>query len=85
MALHHEIYHITDSEENARDFLFQRGILKTSIPCPSCSADMTLVACAASKSPDLLIWQSIPQFLRFLWRPTCFDILQRLGKVPCVT
>ena len=60
MALHHEIHHITDSEEHARDFLFQRGILKTSMPCPSCSVDMTLVACAASKSPDLLIWRCLP-------------------------
>ena len=26
------------------------------LPCPSCSANMTLVACSSSKSPDLLIW-----------------------------
>ena len=26
------------------------------LPCPSCSANMFLVACSSSKSPDLLIW-----------------------------
>ena len=27
------------------------------MPCSSCSAAMTLTACSASKSPDLLIWR----------------------------
>ena len=53
MALDHEIHHITDTDEHARDFLFQGGILKTSMSFPSCSTNMTLVACSASKSPDL--------------------------------
>ena len=26
------------------------------LPCPCCSANMFLVACSSSKSPDLLIW-----------------------------
>ena len=36
MALHHDIHRITDTDEHARDILFQRGILKTSMPCPGC-------------------------------------------------
>ena len=56
MALHHEIHRITDTDEHARDFLFQRGLLKTSLPCPSCSANMTFVAWYAFKSLDLFIW-----------------------------
>ena len=59
-SLHHEIHSITDKHEHARDFLFQRGILKSSMFCPGCSAPMTLVACTASKSPDLLIWRCSP-------------------------
>ena len=39
----------TDTDEHARDFLLQRGILKTSMPCPGCTANMSLVACSASR------------------------------------
>ena len=52
MALHHEIHRITDTDEHASDILFKRGILKTSMPCPGCSANMTWVACFAFKSPQ---------------------------------
>ena len=56
-SLHSDIHAITDTDEHARDFLFQRGILKSSMCCHSCSSNMTLVACSKSKSPDLLIWR----------------------------
>ena len=56
-SLHNEIHRITDSDENARDFLFQRGILKSSMSCPGCSSDMNLVPCSSKKSSDLLIWR----------------------------
>ena len=59
-SLHSEIHAITDTDEHARDFLFRRGILKSSMSCPSCSSNMTLVACSKSKSPDLLIWRCTP-------------------------
>ena len=42
----------TASQENARDFLFQRNLLKSSMSCPGCNAQMTLVPCSTSKSPD---------------------------------
>ena len=32
VAQHHEIHRITDTDEHTRDFLFQEGILKTSVP-----------------------------------------------------
>ena len=32
MALHHEIYRITDTDEHTSDFLFHKGIRKTSMP-----------------------------------------------------
>ena len=59
-SLHSEIHAITDTDEHARDFLFKRGILKSSMSCHSCSSNMTLVACSKSKSPDLLIWRCTP-------------------------
>ena len=59
-SLHQEIHGITDKHEHARDFLFQRGILKSSMSWPRCSAPMTLTACSTSKSPDLLIWRCSP-------------------------
>ena len=59
-SLHQEIHGITDKHEHARDFLFQRGILKSSMSCPGCSAPMTLTACSTSRSPDLLIWRCSP-------------------------
>ena len=58
-SLHQEIHRITDTEEHARDFLFQRG-MKTSMTCPSCTSDMNLVPCSSSKSSDLLIWRCSP-------------------------
>ena len=36
----HEIHAITDTEEHARDFLHQRGILMSSMLCPSFSTNM---------------------------------------------
>ena len=59
-SLHQEIHGITDKHEHARDFLFQRGILKSSMSWPRCSAPMTLTACSTSRSPDLLIWRCSP-------------------------
>ncbi|KAL5269372.1 hypothetical protein ACHWQZ_G003011 [Mnemiopsis leidyi] len=59
-SLHQEIHRITDTEEHAREFLFQRGILKATMPCPGCSSPMTLVACSSSKSSDLLVWRCPP-------------------------
>ena len=42
-------------------FCSGNGILKSSMYCPSCSSNMTLVAaCSKSKSPDLLIWRCTP-------------------------
>ena len=41
-SLHNEIHRITDSDENARDFLVRRGFLKSSMSCPGCSSDMNL-------------------------------------------
>ena len=59
-SLHHEIHAITDELGHARDFLFRRGILLSTMSCTSCSAAMTLTPCSASKSPDLLIWRCSP-------------------------
>ena len=59
-SLHNEIHLITDTEEHARDFLFQRGILKSSMSCPGCSSTMNLVSCSSKKSSDLLIWRCSP-------------------------
>ena len=52
-----EINGPTASLENARDFLFQENLLKSSMSCPGCNAAMTLVPCSSSKSPDVLIWR----------------------------
>ena len=59
-SLHHEIVSITDKHESARDFLFQQGILKSTMTCSGCSGPMTLIACSEKKSPDLLIWRCSP-------------------------
>ena len=59
-SLHNEIHRITDTEEHARVFLFQRGFLKSSISCPGCSSIMNLVSCSSKKSSDLLIWRCSP-------------------------
>ena len=56
-SLHHEIHAIADKHKHAKDFLSQRSFLKSLMSCTSCSAAMTLTACSASKSPDLLIWR----------------------------
>ena len=48
------------SLEEARDFLFQRGILQSSLTCPSCGNGMTLVPCSEKKSTDQLIWKCSP-------------------------
>ncbi|KAL5262934.1 hypothetical protein ACHWQZ_G008364 [Mnemiopsis leidyi] len=56
-SLHNAIQRITDSDENARDFFFQRGIQKSSMSCPGCCSDMNLVPCSSKKSSDLLIWR----------------------------
>ena len=42
------------------DFQFQRGLLKTSMPCPGSFANMYLVACSTFKFPDLFIWRCSP-------------------------
>ena len=59
-SLLNEIHRITNTEEHARDFLFQRGILKSSLSCPGCSSAMNLVPCSSKKSSDLLIWRCSP-------------------------
>ena len=55
-----EINGPTASLENARDFLFQKNLLKNSMSCPGCNAAMSLVPCSSSKSPDGLIWRCSP-------------------------
>ena len=55
-----EINGPTASLENARDFLFQKNLLKSSMSCPGCNAAMSLVPCSSSKSPDGLIWRCSP-------------------------
>ena len=55
-----EINGPTASLENARDFLFQKNLLKSSMSCPWCNAAMSLVPCSSSKSPDGLIWRCSP-------------------------
>ena len=56
-----EINGPTASLENARDFLFQKSLLKSSMSCPGCNAAMSLVPCSTSKSPDGLIWRCRPR------------------------
>ena len=46
--------------ENARDFLFQKNILKSSMSCPGCNESMFLTPCSSSKSPDGLTWRCSP-------------------------
>ena len=41
--LHQQIHAITDTEEHARDFLFQKSILRTTLTCSNCSGAMNLV------------------------------------------
>ena len=48
------------SLENARDFLFQKNILKNSLSCPGCNRSMLQTPCSTSKSPDGLIWRCSP-------------------------
>ena len=56
-----EINGPTASLENARDFLFQKNLLKNSMSCPGCNAAMSLVPCSSSsKSPNGLIWWCSP-------------------------
>ena len=59
-SLHQQIHAITGAEEHAREFLFQKRILKTTVTCPSCSINMTLTPCSSTKSTDLLIWRCSP-------------------------
>ena len=55
-----EINGPTASLENARDFLFQKILLKSSMSCPGCNESMFLTPCSSSKSPDGLIWCCSP-------------------------
>ena len=48
------------SHEEARDFLFQRGILPSSLTCSTCHSGMALVPCSEKKSTDQLIWKCSP-------------------------
>ncbi len=59
-GLHFEICQITSTLDSARAFLLQHGILHSTMPCSSCSQQMVLTPCAASKSPDLQIWKCRP-------------------------
>ena len=47
-----ELRQITSSEAAARQFLRQKLILHSSLPCPSCSAQMSLTSCAPSRYAD---------------------------------
>ena len=55
-----EIYSFTSTAETSIKFLQQRGILKSSMTCSSCSADMALVPCSSTKSKDSFIWYCYP-------------------------
>ena len=50
----------TVSLDNARDFMFQKNLLKNSMSCPGCNTAMSMVSCSSSKSPDGLIWHCSP-------------------------
>ena len=50
----------TASLENARDFLFQKNIIKSSMSCPGCNQSIFLTPCSSSKSPYGLIWRCYP-------------------------
>ena len=51
-----EITQFTATEDTAHPFLFNTGILKSSMTCP-CSSAMDLKSCASSKSADLFTWR----------------------------
>ena len=55
-----EINGSTVTLENARNFMFQKNLLKNSMSCPGCNTAMSLVSCSSSKSPDGLIWRFSP-------------------------
>ena len=52
-----DMFRVTSSEDDARQFLLQKGILHSTIRCPSCSCSMTLSPCSSSKSADLWIFR----------------------------
>ena len=81
-------HHITDTNKHARDFLFQRGLLNTS--CPGCSANMTLFACSAFKSPDFFIWRCSPckswkkihDDQESSW--SCFEVMDKCSQIASI-
>ena len=52
-----DMYRVTLTEDAARQFLLQRGILPSTLRCGSCSSAMILSSCPASKSPDRCIFR----------------------------
>ncbi len=56
-SLYEEIHNWTSTEDAARDFLFNRNILKPPLTCSSCSSLMTLQSCSSTKSADLFTWK----------------------------
>ena len=56
-SLHDEITGLTSTENSARIFLMDRGLLKQTMTCSSCCGLIILLPCAASKSADLHVWK----------------------------
>ena len=59
-GLFSEMYSVTQTEDAARQFLFQKGILQSALRCPSCSSPMVLTSCSDTKSPDKWIHKCRP-------------------------
>ena len=56
-SLHDEITQITATEDSARNFLIGKQVLRRMVTCSSCSSQVVLIQCAASKSADGYIWK----------------------------
>ena len=54
-SIHDEFNLLTSTEDAARSFMLNRGLLKQ-MNC-NCSAAMELISCSSTKSADLLIWK----------------------------
>lgn len=52
-----EMIALCQSEDTARLYLLQKGILRSTIQCSACSQPMILKPCSATKSPDLWIFK----------------------------
>ena len=56
-GLFFEMMTLCQSEDTARQFLLQKGILRTTVNCSACSSPMTMKSCTATKSSDLWIFK----------------------------